>query len=320
MRRCLFLLPLLAVTSAVAQPMTDSSFVAEPVWLEAPTGTVYGTLLLPEGAGPHPAALLIAGSGPTDRDGNTMGLPGKNNSLRYLAEALAGCGVATVRYDKRGIGESQAAAPSEADLRFETYVDDAAAWIRQLQADPRFASVAVVGHSEGSLIGMLAAEQAGAARLVSLAGLARPAPEVLRDQLRPRLPVELWQASERILETLEAGQTTAAEDVPPALLMLYRPSVQPYLISWFRHHPTAIVARLTLPILLVQGTTDIQVDVEEAEALHRAQPEARLALIEGMNHVLKAVPGDLAQQQSSYFDPALPLAPGLADEVCEFLN
>lgn len=316
--RLSLLLLLLAASPVGAQPMADTTQAAEPIRLASPTGDVHGTLLLPEGDGPHPAALLVSGSGPTDRDGNTMGLPGKNNSLRYLAEALTGCGIATIRYDKRGVAESLPAATSEADLRFETYVDDAAAWIRQMQGDARFASVAVVGHSEGSLVGMLAAEQAGADRFVSVAGIARPAPEVLRDQLRPQLPIELWQESERILQALEAGET--ADDVPVPLQVLYRPSVQPYLISWFRYHPAAVVARLALPILIVQGTTDLQVAASEAEALHRAQPDAQLALIDGMNHVLKAVPGNLAQQQSSYFDPALPLAPGLAEAVCAFLR
>jgi pimeloyl-ACP methyl ester carboxylesterase len=158
----------------------------EAVDIATPGGSVYGSLLLPPGAGPHPVALIIAGSGPTDRNGNSPLLPGQNNSLRLLAEGLAERGIASVRYDKRGIAASAASAPREIDLRFDTYVDDAVAWIRKLQADPRFSSVSVVGHSEGSLIGMRAAGLTNATAFVSIAGIARRAPDVLRDQLHLR--------------------------------------------------------------------------------------------------------------------------------------
>jgi uncharacterized protein len=261
--------------------------------------------------------LLIAGSGPTDRDGNSAGLPGANNSLKLLAEGLAERGIATLRYDKRGVGASLPAGPREADLRFDMYVEDAAAWVRQLQADPRFSSVTVLGHSEGSLIGMLAVERTGADAFVSVAGIARSAGEVLRDQLRPRLPPSLWEESERILAALEAAEQV--DSVPAVLQVLYRPSVQPYLISWLRYVPAEVLARLSLPVLLVQGTTDIQVGVEEAHALHQALPTAELRLIEGMNHVLKEVPMDLAQQQASYSDPSLPLVPQLLEQIHAFV-
>lgn len=289
----------------------------EPVRLETSTGTLHGTLLLPAGGGPVPVALLIAGSGPTDRDGNSAALPGKNNSLKLLAEGLAARGIASVRYDKRGIGESRSAAASEVAVRFDHFVDDAAAWVRQLDADPRFASVAVVGHSEGSLIGMLAAQRAPADAVVSIAGPARRASDILRDQLRGRLPAELAAQSEHILTRLEAGETV--DSVPAPLMVLYRPSVQPYLASWMRYTPAEEVARLTVPVLVVQGTTDLQVPVEEARSLQAALPTARLAVVEGMNHVLKPVPADPARQQASYADPALPVAPGLVEAVADFL-
>lgn len=292
--------------------------VEEPVQLATPGGAVHGTLLLPAGRGPHPVALLIAGSGPTDRNGNSAGLPGQNNSLKLLAEALAARGIATVRYDKRGIAESAPAATREADLRFDTYVEDVVAWLRQLRSDRRFSTVSAVGHSEGSLIGLRAAQDAQADAFVSIAGIARPAPDVLRDQLRPQLPAELWQESERILATLAAGRTT--DSVPPALAALYRPSVQPYLISWFRLDPAEEIARLRIPILIAQGTTDVQVRIEEAHALHASSPDAEMAIIEGMNHVLKVVPADAAQQQASYIDPMLPVAPELVERIASFLR
>ena len=291
--------------------------VEQPVRLETPTGTIYGTLLLPAKSGPYPVALLIAGSGPTDRNGNSALLPGANNSLKLLAEGLAARGIASVRYDKRGVAQSASAGPREEDLRFGIYVEDAAKWVQQIKADPRFSSITVVGHSEGSLIGMLAAQRAGADALVSVAGVARRASDVLRDQLRPQLPPALWAESERILTALEAGRT--AESIPDALLSLYRPSVQPYLISWFRYTPAEEIARLSMPVLIVQGTTDLQVALAEAEALKRAKPDATLLIVDGMNHVLKLVPVDATQQHASYTNPSLPVAPELVDRTAQFI-
>jgi uncharacterized protein len=306
-----------ACAPALPPSVSPALPVEDAVQLETSTGTLHGTLLRPASRGVAPVVLLIAGSGPTDRDGNSAGLPGANNSLKLLAEGLAVRGIATLRYDKRGVGASLSAGPLEDDLRFETYVDDAAAWTRQLQADPRFSTVSVLGHSEGSLIGMLAAERAGAGAFISVAGIARSAGEVLRDQLRPRLPPALWEESERILAALEAGERV--DSVPAALQVLYRPSVQPYLISWLRYVPAEVLARLTPPVLLVQGTTDIQVGVGEAHALQQALPAAELRLIEGMNHVLKEVPPDLALQQASYSEPSLPVVPELLEQIHAFV-
>jgi pimeloyl-ACP methyl ester carboxylesterase len=192
-------------------------------------------------------------------------------------------------------------------LRFDTYVGDAAEWVRQLRADPRFSAVFVIGHSEGSLIGMLAAQRVDVDGFVSIAGPGRPAAAVLRDQLRPQLPPLLWEASERILARLESG--TMADSIPPQLAALYRPSVQPYLISYLPLDPSAEIARLRIPVLIAQGTTDIQSSPAEANALRAANPASELLLLEGVNHVLKRVSANLAEQQSSYSDPGLQVDP-----------
>jgi uncharacterized protein len=200
----------------------------------------------------------------------------------------------------------------------DSYVDDAVAWIRQLGSDPRFRTITVLGHSEGSLIGMLAAEQAPADAFISVSAPARRASDVLRGQLRPQLPPELWQESERILLELEQGRTT--DPGPASLLALYRPSVQPYLISWFRHTPSEQIRRVPGPVLIVHGTTDIQVGTGEAELLSQSRPEAELVMIDGMNHLLKLVPRDPAQQTASYSDPSLPVAPLLIERVARFTS
>jgi pimeloyl-ACP methyl ester carboxylesterase len=301
-----------------SDPVTSSAR-PEPVTMTTPTGVVHGTLLVPATpAPPLPIVLLIAGSGPTDRDGNSPLLPGANNSLKLLAEGLAAKGIASLRYDKRGIAASRAAGPSESDLRFDTYVDDAVAWIRQVRTDRRFSTVTAVGHSEGSLIGMVAADRAKASGFVSIAGAGRAAQDILREQLGRQLPAPMMASAERAIAALAAGHL--ADSTPPELASLFRPSVQPYLISWFRYDPGVEVARLRIPMLIVQGTTDIQVSVDDAKRLAAAAPAATLLLIDGMNHVLKSVPADLAAQRRSYGDPALPVMPQLVDAIAELVR
>lgn len=290
----------------------------EAVTLVTPTVKLAGTLQLPAFGDRVPVALIISGSGPTDRDGNSAGLPGPNNSLKMLAEALANAGVASLRYDKRGIAASTSAAAAESELRFDMYVDDAAAWVDKLKSDRRFSSVLVIGHSEGSLIGMLAAQRAQAGAFISIAGPAQSASAILRKQLAGKLTPELAVENEHILASLERG--TPAGIVPVALGSLYRLGVQPYLISWFKYVPAERISALKMPLLIAQGTTDIQVGVEEAQALKAASPDAVLAIIPGMNHVLKLVPADMQKQVASYSDPALPIAPQLVAEIMNFIR
>ena len=301
----------------VFQVPAPSGFVEEPATLTTTTGVIHGTLDLPTGGGPFPVALIIAGSGPTDRDGNSAMLAGKNNSLKMLAQSLVAANIASLRFDKRGIGASAAAGPKEADLRFENYVDDAAAWVEQLRHDKRFSTVTIIGHSEGALIGAIAAARTHPNAFISVSGVGRSAGLVLREQMNGKLPAQLFQANEKILRELEAGRTT--QDVPPALKSLYRTSVQPYLISWFKYNPAEIVASIKESTLICQGTTDIQVTLEEAEALKKANPAAKLVIIEGMNHVLKTVPADPLKQAASYSDPALPINAELMKNIIEFV-
>ena len=303
--------------TALSVQAASNEYNDQPISLSTSNGNLAGSLLLPGNAKP-PVVLIIAGSGPVDRDGNVPTANATTNSLKFLAQALAQTGFASVRYDKRGIAASAAAMASEADLRFDTYVSDAVAWITQLKQDARFSSVGVIGHSEGSLIGMVAARQAGAAAFVSVAGLAQGAAETIRTQLKNRLSGNLAERSQEILVGLEQGRTS--KDVPKELAPLYRESVQPYLISWFRYVPAAELAKLTIPVLLLHGSTDIQINVSEAEALKRAKPDAELVIVQGMNHVLKSVPADMGKQMASYNDPALPIAAELTQALAPFLK
>ena len=302
--------------SALAQAASPS-VLQRPIELQTEQGRLYGTLLLPKSSKPVPVVLIISGSGPTDRDGNNPE-GGRNDSLKKLAVLLARNHIASVRYDKRGVASGLQATPDERDLSVEGYVADAVAWSRQLKADPRFGPLIVLGHSEGALIASLAAPQAGAAGVISLSGSGRPLAEVLREQIKERLPIELQARSNQLIDRLDAGQFDP--DVPEPLQVLFRPSVQPYLITLLRQDPAKAFARLKVPALIVQGRNDIQVGVGDAEALQRAKPDAQLALIDGMNHVLRIVPMDIKAQLQSYRDPNRPLADQLGRVVVDFIG
>jgi len=220
---------LAAVSSLVAGTTSAEVLKDERTSLSVSGGTLHGSLLVPPGSAPVPIALLISGSGPTDRDGNTPLLPGKNDSLKLLAEGLAARNLASLRYDKRGIGESVGAGRNESRLRFENYIDDAAAWGQRLRKDKRFSSLVIVGHSEGSLIGAVAAQKIPADAFVSLEGVGQPAADLILAQLRPKLSPNTMAAVEGLVAKLKAGQTGM---VPTGLEALFRPGVQPYLISW----------------------------------------------------------------------------------------
>lgn len=294
--------------------------VSTEIALPAQPAPLHGTLLAPENAGA--VAVILPGSGPTDRDGNSpMGVSA--STYRLLAEGLAAQGIATVRIDKRGIAASAAAGPAETDLRFDAYVADARAWAAEAARRAGKPCAWLIGHSEGALIALKAVEGGDAPEsskvcgLVLLSGAGRPAGVVIREQLAA-LPEPMKTQAFSALTELEAGRTVA--DTPPALAALFRPSVQPYLISWLPLDPAALIAAYAGPVFIGQGTTDIQVSVADAQALAAADPQATLKLWDGVNHVLKTAPADRAANIAAYSTPDLPLAPGVVEDVAAFIQ
>lgn len=269
-----------------------------------------------ESSAPVPVAIIIAGSGATNKDGNTIA--GENNSLKMLAEGLAAQGVATIRYDKRGVGENAALIKKEEDLLFTSYAQDVESIVKAVKEDARFSEVHLIGHSEGSLVGMVAAASTDVDSIVSIAGAGRPIEEVLLEQLSAQLPADLLQTSQSILTSLKKGELVA--DVPESLYSLFRPSVQPYMISWLQYNPADIIKSLDVPVLIVQGKNDLQVKVTDAEKLGAADPSAEVVYFDKMNHVLKEAPADQAGNLATYANPTLPLADGLVDRISSFIS
>ncbi|AKD55691.1 alpha/beta hydrolase family protein [Spirosoma radiotolerans] len=284
--------------------------------------TLDGTLTLP---GNHkkavPVVLLIAGSGPTDRDcNNPYGL--KTNAFKMLADSLASRGIAVARYDKRGSGTNLKAAQmviKPEEFVFGHYVSDAVGFIRQLQADKRFSKVVVAGHSEGALVGMLAAEETKANGFVSIAGAGRNIVDVMKEQGRMAgNPNELQAEVDGALDSLRNGQMVHPKN--PILKAQLSAKAQPGLISMMKYDPAVVIKAYNGPVLIIQGKKDLQVAVTDAELLKAARPDATLMLFDAMNHILKNVEGtDKTENVKTYSKPDLPITPGLATAIEQFV-
>lgn len=303
------------------------------------------TLVEPLTPGPWPVMIIHAGSGPTDRDGNSAILPGPNNGLKMLAESLAARGIATLRYDKRGIAASTSDNLVPHEVNFGDLVNDLLAWVEWVENDKRFGSVSLAGHSEGSVVVLTAMGSdlaisdepgfegtpvdprlAGSAReavdaLVLLAGPSKPVDLLALDQLRNQLgeKAPLYERSVEIVDALRRGETV--EDVPPELQALFNPAVQPYLRSLVPYDPATMITNVRQPVLIVGGTEDLQVPVSEIEILAAARADAEVVILDGVNHVLKEVGvGDLVANRSSYSNPSYALADHLVSHIAEFVN
>ena len=263
---------------------------------------VQGTLLSPKGSAQPPLAILIAGSGPTDRDGNQAQF--KNNSLKYLAEGLAQRGIAVFRYDKRVIAQIKNGTAQEEKMTFEDEVKDALLVVDYFKK--KYKNITLVGHSEGALIGLLVAQKGGISKFVSLAGAGSSSATLIEEQIAKNAP-QLKEESQKIINQLRKGELV--ENLSSYLAPVFRKSVQPYLISWFKYEPTQEIAKLSIPILIVQGTNDLQVESKQAQLL----------LIEGMNHVLKKVK-TMEENQQSYLNPDLPVPTELVEGIASFIK
>ena len=308
---------LIAALAAISQSSAKDVPVKEDtIKIAVNGGSIEGNLL--QAANSHALVIIVPGSGPTDRNGNSPALKGKNNFYKQIAEHLAANGISSFRYDKRGAGKGLALIKSEFTLRFDDYAADLVTIIDSLNHAYHFPKVFVAGHSEGSLVGMIACTQRKVSGYISLAGGARSIGEILRDQLKA-LPDSLQPAINNIIDHLKQGDTV--NKVPARLWSMLRPSVQPYMISWMKYVPTEVIAKLTIPILIVQGTTDIQVAYTEAENLYKANPgRSTLTIIKGVNHLFREAPLDRELNFNTYSNPDLQAPPQLMESIISFIN
>ncbi|MGV0759375.1 alpha/beta fold hydrolase [Tistrella mobilis] len=318
---------LLAPSRAEAQLATPAAALCErQIAIKAPmpapvdaSGDLVGSFGFPCAAGADavlPVVLMLAGSGPTDRDGNQPGL--RTDLLRMLAEDLAARGIASLRVDKRGIGASRAAIADEALMTIDLLASDAAQWTRAARRLADGAPVIVLGHSEGGLIALLAARREAPDAIVLAATPGEPAIRTLERQLaQAPMPDDLRRTADRILADLGAGRKVA--DVPLELAPLFRPSVQPYLISWLGIDPATVMERFAGPVLILQGDRDLQVTTADARRLAAGRPkDTRVEILARLNHVLKPAPADRAGNIAAYTAPGLRPDPRVAMLISAF--
>lgn len=315
--------PVAAALVAASVPSlgyAQSAPAQEVLVAPGPQGELSGTLIRP--VGDAPVVLVIPGSGPTDRDGNNpLGVSAA--PYRLLAEALATRGIGSVRIDKRGMFGSKGAVPDPNQVTIGDYGDDVAAWVAVTRAATDRDCVWLLGHSEGGLVALVAAQKvSNLCGVILVAASGQTFGAILRVQMRanPANAPILADALDAI-DRLERGERVDVSAMHPALQGLFAPAVQGFLIDAMAHDPAVLATQVTLPMLIVQGGRDLQVPEANGEALHTAQPAARYALIPGMNHVLKDIAGDTPQANlAAYADPSLPVAPGLVEAIAGFVG
>lgn len=307
MKLKLIILSLLINITVFAQ---DSLFNVEELaineWID-------GTLLTPEDNSNSVLGIIIAGSGPTNRDGNQNFL--KNNSLKKLAEGLSTQGVATFRYDKRIVKQIRKGKVDN-NMMFDDFVTDAISVIDYFKEKNNFSKIYVIGHSQGSLVGMLAAK-GRADGFISLAGAGQSIDAVILEQIEKTAPM-YTEDSKKTFAILKQNKTT--ENYPPALASLFDITIQPFMSNWMQHDPQKIIKELNMPILLINGTKDLQVSIEEVNLLHKASSNAELIIIENMNHILFTIQGDDLENSKSYNEAFRKINPSVIEGIVAFIK
>ena len=273
---------------------------------------LHGTLIESESLN-STLAVIIAGSGPTDRDGNNVNI--KGNYLMMLAEGLNENGISTFRYDKRGVGKSLGDITSADEIKFTDYINDAISIINHFRETKKYKRITVIGHSEGALIGMIASRSI-ADSFISIAGAGEDYLTLIERQLSIQ-PEYIKSMSTPILKKLKNKKPV--DSVPPLLNSLFRSDVQMYLIDASSYLPVVEISKLDIPVLIIQGTHDIQIDVDDAIKLDMAAKNSQLELIEGMNHVFRQASENRLLNIQTYGNPNIPIDNNMVDLVSEFI-
>lgn len=309
MRFFVLLILLHTFNFAIAQ---ESHFTEENLSIDKYTD---GTLTLPLDSIEVPLVIFIQGSGPTNRDGNQPMM--KNDGIKKISHELAGYHrIASFRFDKR-IFKMEKLRLKEQDLRFEDFSEDVKNIVEFFREKETFSKIVLAGHSEGSLIGILAAAETAPDGFISLAGAGRPIDEIIVEQLAKQSATLSENAREAFDEIKSHGSTASYS---PYLESIFRPSVQPYMASWMKYRPAEEIAKLEMPVLIVAGSFDLQVDLEDAELLRESKPDARLAILEGMNHIFRKIEGENLENTKAYNEPSRPLHPELIPVLKDFIH
>ena len=255
-----------------------------------------------------PLIIFVMDQGLTDRNGNQS--HAKNDAFKHLAFELSKQGVASFRYDKRIFNRQV----NELQITFDDYIDDAIAAVDYFILDTKYNKVVVAGHGQGALIGMIATQNK-ADGFIGIAGVSQTIDRAIVDQLQRQAPGLVYNANLAFKQLKEMGK---ARNYSKALRMIFRPDLQRFMRSWMLFDPIDELAKLNVPVLIIQGERDLQVAVDEAQILADASPFATYKLFPYMNHYLKEIKGTDLENQKSYNEPDLPVMPKVVAEIAEF--
>lgn len=314
-----------SITLAAALPAQSVQLQSAPIYAydsstirtDRDPGDVVGTMLRPKGLARPPFVLFVGGAGPVDRDGNLAGAPFRTDAMKQLAESLAVRGIGSVRYDKRGVGASAKAALPEHQMTFEVFAHDAAAFLFEIRRRV-LAPIIMLGYDEGAFVAALSQRDIAADGYIFIGGPSRGADELLRERIVPGQSPEMVATIDSLIKALRVD--SIVDRVPFQLAPIFRPTLQPYLISWMRYHPAAELSRIARPCLLVQGAHDRERSAAEGDTLAKAQPYCLRATIDSMTHTLKRGGSEPEQQEAAWRNPREPLAPGLVKTIADFVT
>ncbi|HEY5686733.1 MAG TPA: alpha/beta hydrolase [Yeosuana sp.] len=288
----------------------NTNFITQEI---AINNLIDGTLLIPNNEEKPNLVIIIGGSGPTDRNGNQSFL--KNNSLKNLAEELSSNNIATFRYDKRIVKQIKQG-NIDRNIIFDDFVTDAISVLTYFKKRNSFNHIVILGHSQGSLVGMLAA-QGRADGFISLAGVAQSIDNIVIEQIAKTYP-SLSKEAERVFDYLRKGKKT--DNYPMELASVFNKDIQSFMMNWMQYNPQEEIKKLQMPILILNGTKDLQVEPKEAQLLHEAVPSSSLELIDNMNHVLVTIEGDNLENSKSYNESLRKTAPQLIEALLRFVK
>jgi pimeloyl-ACP methyl ester carboxylesterase len=299
----------LVTNSIVAQAVMTS----EEVFLMNDSIKLPGTLTYNKSLKKQPLVIFIHGSGNVDRDGN-QGAIAKGNYIKQLSDSLTIRDIAFYRYDKRTSTTDNLKLIMN-DLSFDNFTEDAVIAINQFKNDERFSTITLIGHSQGSLIAMLASKE-NVSKYISLSGPSEPIDVTIVKQLKLQNKKLGNIAEEHFIELRKTGKVASPNQM---LLQMFHEKALPFFKSWMKYNPSEEIKKLTIPILIINGTKDLQVFETDAKQLHEANPKSELVIIENMNHVLKHIDKD-EDNLKSYYSPDFPLSKELIATIEAFIK
>lgn len=255
-----------------------------------------------------PLIIWVHGSGGVDRNGN------QSKYIQQFREAINKHNIAFFSYDKRTANPKNASILKKNGVVFSDFIDDVKKAVNYFKDDERFSEIILVGHSQGSLVAMLALDNVD--KYISIAGAGETIDKILIRQITRQNPI-YGAITEKYLNELK--ETGTIKEVDPNLMSLFAKQNQPFLISWIQLNPLKIIKKVTVPTLIINGDKDFQVLAKDAKNLKEAKPEAQLVIIKNMNHVLKHIEKD-KNNLNSYLSPDFPISKKLIKTVTNFIQ